>query len=101
MSTTQAKSVDLTRAKNIRSNLQRIFAAHPRGFQASAARAAGITTVHLSRLVGSDNLNPAIDTIESLSLALEITVETLISAGPSDADLRILQDSSRIPTRST
>ncbi len=81
--------VPLTRTANLRKNLRRIFAHQPRGYQAKVARDAEITAVYLSNVVRNDDSNPTIDTLESISVALEIPVETLLSASPSDSDLRI------------
>ena len=86
-------NVPLTRAQNFRANLRRIFAQSARGHQAEIARQAGLTPVHLSRIVGNGESNPTIETIEALSIALEISVETLLSAQPSEVDLKIFQKS--------
>ena len=88
-----ANNVPLTRGRNFRANLRRIFAQSARGHQAEIARQAGLTPVHLSRIVGSGESNPTIETIEALSIALEISVETLLSAQPSEIDLKIFQES--------
>ena len=85
--------VPLTRARNFRANLRRIFDKAARGFQAEVARQARLAPVHLSRIVGNGDLNPTIETIEAISIALEISVETLLSASPTDLDLRILEKS--------
>ena len=85
--------VPLTRAQNFRANLRRIFARAARGFQAEVARQADLTQVHLSRIVGNGESNPTIETIEAISIALEISVETLLSANPADVDLRIFEKS--------
>ena len=85
--------VPLTRAANLRTNLRRIFAHHPRGYQAKVAKEAGITPVYLSNVVRYDNSNPTLDTAEAISIALELPVETLLSPNPSDADLRIFPKS--------
>lgn len=83
------QSVELTRAANFRRNLTRIFDRAPRGRQASIARDAGMHPVQLSRVLSGTTENPQIDTIEAIAIALEIPVETLLAAQPSDADLRI------------
>lgn len=85
--------VPMTRAENFRSNLRRIFAHSARGHQAETARQAGLTSVHLSRIVGNGESNPTIETIEALAIALKISVETLLSANPSDIDLGIFEKS--------
>lgn len=87
--------VPLTRAANLRENLRRIFAHHPRGYQAKIARDAEITAVYLSNVVRNDDSNPTIDTIEAISVALEIPVETLLSPSPSDTDLGIFPTSNQ------
>lgn len=87
------QDVPMTRAQNFRSNLRRIFAHSPRGHQAEIGRQAGLNSVHLSRIVGKGKSNPTIETIEALSIALEISVETLLSASPSDIDLKIFDKS--------
>lgn len=85
--------VPLTRALNFRANLRRIFTESPWGFQADIARQADLTSVHLSRIVGNGDSNPTIETIEAISIALEISVETLLSANPTDLDLKIFEKS--------
>ena len=85
--------VPLTRTVNLRANLRRIFDAQPRGYQSQIARDAGITAVYLSNVVRNGDSNPTIDTAESIAVALEIPLETLLSASPSDSDLRIFKNS--------
>lgn len=80
-------NVELRRAKNFRANLRRVFDSW--AVQAKVAADAGIHSVHLSRILNGAATNPTIETIESLSIALEIPVETLIGNEPSDTDLRI------------
>jgi transcriptional regulator with XRE-family HTH domain len=88
MSTVELTSeIPLCRADNLRSNLQRIFAAG--GIQRKVAKDAGIHHVYLAKLLNGTASNPGIKIIEALSIALEIPVETLISANPADVDLRI------------
>lgn len=88
------QSVELTRAANLRRNLQRIFAAGPWGKQSQVARDSGLHQVQLAKLISGASGNPKLDTVESIAVALEIPVETLISAEPSDADLRIFPQTS-------
>ena len=90
-----SRNVELTRAANLRRNLRRIFAAGHRGYQAQVARDAGITPVYLSNVVRREESNPTLDTAEAIAVALEIALETLLSANPSDADLRIFQKIAR------
>jgi len=85
----KAESVELSRAKNFRANLRRIFGSGKT--QAKVANDSGIHFVHLSRITSGDVANPTIDTIEMIAIALEIPVETLLSHDPADADLRIFQ----------
>lgn len=87
-----AKSTDvpLSRAGNLRKNLRRIFDAG--AIQTQVAADAGVHSVHIARILNGDAANPTIGTIESLAIALEIPVETLLSASPSDADLRIFSE---------
>ena len=97
MSTVNVAEVPLTRTKNLRANLRRIFKAHPRGHQARIAEDAGITAVYLSNVIRKDDSNPTIDTAEAIAVALEIPVETLLSPNPPDADLRISKKSAERP----
>jgi len=87
----KADAVELCRAKNFRANLKRIFAGN--AVQTHVARDAGIHFVHLAKILSGDVPNPTIATIEAISIALEIPVETLLAHAPSDADLRIFQKS--------
>ena len=80
---------DLRRAVNFRTNLRRIFDAW--GNQSRVAQDAGIHRVYLARLIRGDEDNPTINTIEAISQALEISVETLLATDPPDADLRIVE----------
>ena len=84
-----AKSVELQKAKNLRANLRRIFSSGV--VQAKIARDAGMDPVNLNYILHGRTPNPTIDSIEALSIALEIPVEILISRDPSDADLRIFK----------
>lgn len=79
--------VELTRATNLRENLARIFDSW--AVQTRVAADAGISNVHLNRLLHGKEANPTINVIEALSIALEIPLETLISRDPSDLDLKI------------
>ncbi len=83
----KAADTDLHRAANLRANLRRIFDAW--AIQSKVAADAGIHAVQLAKILGGTSANPTISTIERLSVALEIPVETLISNNPSDIDLRI------------
>ncbi len=84
---------DLTRADNFQANLRRIF--NVWGVQASVAAQANIHPVQLARILSGDSANPTIRTMESISVALEIPLETLLAASPSDADLKIFKKSRR------
>lgn len=77
----------LHRAENLRANLRRIFDTW--GVQARVAKDAGIHFVHINRILSGTAPNPKLETVERLSIALEIPVETLIASHPSDLDLRI------------
>ena len=82
-----AERAKLSRAGNFRANLRRIFAAG--ACQAAVARDAGISAVHLSRILGGHSPNVTLDTAESLAIALELPLETLLAKAPTDADLRV------------
>jgi len=86
--------VELRRAENLRRNLCRIFSTW--GNQTRVAKDAQIHRVHLAQILKGKALNPTIGTIESLSVALEIPVETLLSLDPSDVDLRIPAEKNKI-----
>lgn len=88
---------DLTRAANFRSNLLRVFNAW--ATQSHIASQAGIHVVQLARILSGDSQNPTIRTMESISVALEIPLETLLAASPSDADLRIFNKSEKSSRR--
>ena len=75
------------RSANLRANLFRVF--HSWANQAQVARDAGMHPVHLNKILSGESANPTIGTIEAISIALEISVETLLSRSPSDSDLRI------------
>lgn len=81
------KNVKLSRGDNFRDNLRRIFAAGVS--QVATARNAGIHPVHLAKILSGKASNVTIETAESLSVSLEIPLETLLSRSPSDTDLRI------------
>jgi transcriptional regulator with XRE-family HTH domain len=81
-----ACDVELHRAANLRDNLRRIFS---QASQAQIAKDAGIHAVHLAKILSGAAPNPTIETIERLSVALEVPVEILLSPSPSDLDLRI------------
>ena len=87
-----ATSVEFQKANNLRANLRRIFSSGVS--QTQVARDAGMNRVHVARMLNGQVPNPTIDSIEALSIALEIPVETLISHDPTDADLRIFRKSS-------
>lgn len=91
----QAADVEFVRAIRFCENLRRIIAAKPRGFQAEAARMAQISTVHLSRLLTEPGQNPRIGTMEALAAAIEVPLETLLSANPTDIDLGIFRESGK------
>ena len=80
-------TIELTRATNFRENLLRIF--RDWGIQAHVARDSGIHFVHLAKILSGETANPTIGTIESIAVALEIPVETLLCAHPADTDLKI------------
>jgi len=82
-----AKNVKLSRADNFRNNLRRIFAGG--ACQAVVARDAGIHPVHVARILSGKTPNVTIETAESLGIALEVPLETLLASNPTDADLRI------------
>jgi transcriptional regulator with XRE-family HTH domain len=86
-----ATNVELQKAKNLRANLRRIFSSGV--VQAKVARDAGMNPVNLSLILHGKTANPSIGSIEQLAIALEIPVEILISANPTDVDLRIFQKS--------
>ena len=80
-------SVELQKANNLRANLRRIFSSGVS--QTKVATDSGVHRVNLSQILHGKIANPTIDSIEQLAIALEIPVEMLISANPSDLDLRI------------
>jgi len=81
------KDVGLSRAVNFRENLRRVFAAG--ACQAAVAKDAGIHAVHLAKILNGKAPNVTLETAESLAIALEIPLETLLTKSPADADLRI------------
>ena len=83
--------IGLRRAKNFRVNLRRVFDAW--AVQLRVADEANIHSVHLARILNGSVPNPTIDTLESISIALEIPLEILLANEPSDADLRIFAKS--------
>ena len=78
-----------SRAENFRTNLRRIFDAGTT--QQEVAKNAGVHFVHLNNILSGKAQNPTIGTIEALAIAVEVPVETLLSANPSDVDLRIFR----------
>ena len=86
-----ATNVELQKAKNMRANLRRIFSSGV--VQAKVAKDSGVHPVQISRILHGSIENPSIGSLEQLAIALEIPVEILISANPSDADLRIFRKS--------
>lgn len=89
------ESSDLRRTSNLLRNLKRIFAPGSRFIKAQVARDAGIHVVHLNRLLSGNSQNPTLTTVEALSIALEIPLETLVAYNPSDLDLRISKKTAR------
>jgi len=83
------EQVELRKASNFRQNLRRVFDAW--AVQTHIAADAGINAVHLARILNADVPNPTIGTMEAISIAMEIPLETLIAKDPSDTDLRISQ----------
>ena len=86
------KTVKPERAENCRDNLRRVFDAG--AVQARVAEDAQLHPIHLTRIVSGQSANPTIGTMEAISIALEIPLETLISKKPPNVDLRIFPDSS-------
>lgn len=82
-----AKTIELKRAENFRVNLRRVFDSW--ATQSRVAADADVHAVHLAKILNGRAPNPTIDTIEAISVALEIPVETLLASNPSDADLKI------------
>ena len=85
----KTEEVGLERAQNFRANLRRVFDAG--AIQTRIAKDAGVHSIHLAKILNGQASNPTIGTMESLSIALEIPLETLIAKSPSDVDLRIFQ----------
>jgi len=83
-----AKLTAPTRAPNFRRNLRRVFDAW--AVQSHVASDAGVHPVHLAKILNGQVPSPGINTMEALSIALEIPLETLLAASPADADLKIL-----------
>ncbi len=82
--------IERTRVRNLRRNLRRIFDSW--AVQTRIASDAGIHPVHLAKILNGTARNPGINTIEAISIALEIPVETLLSVEPPDIDLRISKE---------
>ncbi len=89
MSTTETDG--LTRAKNFRANLRRVFDSW--AVQSKVAADAGIHAIHIAKILNGRSSNPTIDTMEAISIALEIPIETLLAGSPTNTDLRILEKS--------
>ena len=85
-----ATDVVFTRAKNLQANLRRIFDRKTGwAVQSRVAKDAGMHPVNLNKLLSSEEPSLTLHTLESLSIALEIPVETLLSPNPTNVDLRI------------
>lgn len=87
----QVSAGKLRSAKNVRANLRRVFDSW--GVQVDAARHAGIHAITVAKIISGEIQNPGIETIEAISIALEIPLATLISREPADSDLRIPEKS--------
>ncbi len=93
-----ASEVGFTLGRNFQGNLQRIFSRQnaKRPSQRAIALDAGLTPERLNQLLNCDNPpNPSIETIEALAIALEVSVDTLLSPNPKDAFLHIEKKTSR------
>jgi transcriptional regulator with XRE-family HTH domain len=55
----------------------------------AVAEESGLHEQQIRKILRGETLNPGIETLEKLSIALEIALETLLSDSPSDAELRI------------
>ena len=91
-------SVGFTRGRNFQANLRRIFSRENanRPSQTTIAADADVTAVRLNQFLKSETVpNPNIETIEALSIALEVPFDILLQANPTDHDLRIQKKSSR------
>ena len=88
-----ARQTPLTRAENFRRNLRRVFETW--AVQSRVAADAGIHAVHLAKILNGTVPSPGIDTMEAVSIALEIPLETLLAADPADADLKIFPEISK------
>ena len=95
----KAENIPLTRAENLRKNLRRIFDSGV--VQQHVAKDAGVHFVHLARILNGSIVNPGLNTAEAIAIAMEIPLETLLAASPSDVDLRILSQKAPVTADST
>jgi transcriptional regulator with XRE-family HTH domain len=82
-----AEKTDLRKSANFRRNLQRVCESWAR--IPDVAEQAGIHDQQVRKIIRGETHNPGIETLEKISIALEIALETLLSDSPSEAELRI------------
>ncbi len=83
----KASDIRLIRSENFRENLRRCLKAW--ATPAEVARNAGMGRPHFYRILKGVVKSPTLETVEAISVALDIPIEVMISKSPSDRALRI------------